>query len=252
MNSLQTMSTTPSIAAQQRYWDQRWHRQSEPNRWQSRRSDTVLAFARELPLDNPRALDLGCGTGFTTSALSDFGTAEGIDLSPKAIEIARGLYPGVRYTAGDLFEADYDDGSFDLVVCQEVIPHVIDQAGLVERVARWIRSRGFVIMTAANKFVMTRLKGGDGGPVGSGPLDPNEHIKRWLSTRELRMLMKPHFDILKTTSVIPVGNRGVLRLINSPKINNAVAHVIPSQQLERIKGRLGWCYTIIVVGQKRR
>ena len=89
MNSLQTMSTTPSIAAQQRYWDQRWHRQSEPNRWQSRRSDTVLAFARELPLDNPRALDLGCGTGFTTSALSDFGTAEGIDLSPKAIEIAR-------------------------------------------------------------------------------------------------------------------------------------------------------------------
>lgn len=251
MNTTHMTGVTPSIAAQRKYWDQRWQKQRTPNDWQTRRSGSVLAIARNLPLDRPRILDLGCGTGFTTKSLSALGEAEGVDLSPTAIGIARTHYPDIRFRAGDLFEIGFADGSYDLVVCQEVIPHVSNQSGLVKKIAASIKPGGFAIMTAANKFVMTRMIGGDGGPVGSGPLDPEEHIKRWLSTRELKAMMDPQFVILKTTSVIPMGNKGILRLVNSPKINNAVSHVISRRHLENLKGRLGCGYTIIVVGQKR-
>ena len=251
MNRAHTTGAAPSIDAQQEYWDQRWQKQRTPNGWQTRRSESVLNIARKLPLEQPRILDLGCGTGFTTKALSEIGDAEGVDLSLTAIRIAEASYPGIRYQAGDVFEIDFADESFDLVVCQEVIPHVTDQPGLVEKIDASLRPGGYLIMTAANKFVMKRLKGGEGGPVGSGPLDPDEHIKRWLSSRELIVLLEPQFEILRTTSMLPMGNKGIMRLINSPKINNAVGHVIPARRLEELKGRLGWGYTIIVVGKKR-
>ena len=251
VNKSHATDSAPSIAAQRYYWNQRWLKQDAPNGWQQRRSDSVLAIARNLPLENPKILDLGCGTGFTTKALSELGEAQGVDLSPAAIKIARASYPDIYYRAGDVFEISFPDESFDLIVCQEVIPHVIDQLGLVEKIAASLKSGGYVIITAANKFVMKRLKGGDGGPVGSGPLDPVEHVKRWLSRRELVLLLEQQFRILHTTSVIPIGNKGILRLINSPKVNSAVGHVIRPQRLETLKGRLGWGYTIIVLGQKR-
>ena len=250
--SKEAVSTAmPSIAEQTNYWDQRWHKQRAPNGWQTERSEAVLRIARRLPLEHPKILDLGCGTGFTTRSLSVLGDAEGIDLSPTAINIAKAKYPSIAFRAGDLYDLSLEDEAFDLVVCQEVIPHVTDQPGLVAKIAAATRTNGYLIMTAANKFVMKRLKGGDGGPIGSGPLDPAEHIKRWLSTKELSRLMESHFQIVSTTSILPVGNRGILRLINSHKINRAVGHLMSQQRLDSLKGRLGWGYTIIVVGQKR-
>lgn len=251
MHQQHVSAAEPSIAAQQDYWDQRWQKQSAPNRWQSQRSEAIMAIARELPLDHPRILDLGCGTGFTTKSLSTLGVAEGIDLSSTAIDIAKAEYPGISFRAGDLYDLTLSDEPLDLVVCQEVIPHVSDQPRLVKKIADALKPGGYLIMTAANKFVMVRLKGGDGGPIGCGPLDPEEHLKRWLSMKELARLMSPQFEILKTTSILPMGHKGILRLINSYKINQVLGNVISPQRVESLKGKLGWGYTIIVVGRKR-
>lgn len=251
MTVSQGVAAPPSVAAQQDYWDHRWEQQRKPNGWQQQRANTVLGIARELSLDHPLILDLGCGTGFMTKMLSQLGTAEGIDLSPTAIEIARSEYPGVRFRSGDLYELRLAERPVDLVVCQEVIPHVYDQQRLLKRIADALRPGGYLIATAANRFVMKRLKGGDGGPVGSGPADPDEHIKSWLSRRQLKALMAPQFTILKSTSIIPVGTNGVLRLINSYKLNHALERVSSPQRIENLKGMFGWGYTIIVVGRKR-
>ena len=38
---------------------------------------------------NPRILDVGCGTGANLKALAEYGRAEGVDISPQAIDFCR-------------------------------------------------------------------------------------------------------------------------------------------------------------------
>jgi len=241
----------PSIEAQQGYWDQRWERQRSPNDWQKERADAIMALVETLPLRNPRILDLGCATGWMTKRLSELGTAEGLDLSEAAITAARSKYPGIRFTAGDLYTVPLTDEPVDLVVCQEVIAHVPDQPGLVERVAEVIKPGGYLVITAANKLVMERVKDSD-RLVKVGPSDPDEHLKNWLGMKEFKNLLRPHFKILTTTSVIPMGHRGVLRLVNSPKLNKIAGWSVSPERLQRLKARLGLGYSIIVLCEKPR
>lgn len=246
----ETISSDPSIEAQQSYWDDRWGSQRSPNEWQIRRAEAILDILKSCPIDNPRILDLGCATGWMTSRLAELGEAEGVDLSEAAIAMARSQFPGILFTAGDLYEVPLTSEPVDIVVCQEVIAHVSDPKGLIERIAHVIKPGGYLVITSANKLVMHRMRFSD-GIVGVGPEDPDEHIKKWLGMRDLKLLVKPLFKILYSTSVIPLGNRGLLRIVNSPKLNWVLASFLTVRRVEALKERLGFGYTIIVLGQKQ-
>lgn len=241
-NSANSTPDIPSISEQQRYWDARWDRNRKPNGWQLRRGETILNFLRTLHLDTPVILDLGCASGWFTEKLSQIGQATGIDLSETAITLAKSQFPGITFIAGNIFELPIPQNHFDLVVAQEVIAHVEDQIAFLERIAYTLKPGGFLIATAANKIVMDRV---DFGP------DPKEHIKQWLYMRTLKRLLLPQFKVLRATTVIPMGNRGFLRLINSYKINAALGLLIPRRYLENLKERAGLGYSLIVLAQKR-
>jgi len=240
----------PSPDEQRAYWDDRWETQRSPNDWQERRARTILAMLQDLQLDAPRILDLGCATGWMTKWLSDFGPTEGVDLSQHAIEIAQSQYPEIRFTAGDLYEIPLASEPVDVVVCQEVIAHVSDQPLLVRRISDIIKPGGYLIISSANRFVMDRVKDSD-EIVGVGSEDPDEHIKKWLSMKDLKNILKPYFNVIRTTSVIPMGRRGCLRIINSYKLNKAVNWLIPQRRLDEFKERIGLGYSIIAMAQKK-
>lgn len=240
----------PSIEDQQAYWDDRWAKQRTPNEWQTRRAQAILAMLRDLRLEQPRILDLGCATGWMTKLLSELGTAEGLDLSEEAIARARSRFPGIKYTAGDLYQISLTGDLVDVVVCQEVIAHVSDQPELIRRIADVIKPGGYLVISAANRFVMNRIRDED-GIVGVGPADPEEHIKKWLGRRELKRLLSPQFTVLRTASVIPMGHRGVLRLVNSDKLGRVVGWVLPGGRFETLKEWMGLGYSIIALGRKK-
>jgi len=240
----------PSADAQREYWDDRWGAQRTPNEWQSRRAEAILELLKGLGLDKPRILDLGCATGWMTKMLSEIGPAEGVDLSETAIAIAKSRFPGIQYRAGDLYEISLASEPVDVVVCQEVIPHVSDQVLLIRRIADVIKPGGYLIITAANKFVMDRVKDSD-GLVGVGDEDPEDHIKKWLDMKGLKRLIAGDFTVVGSTSVILMGHRGWLRLINSTKLNGLLNWLIPQSRLDALKERMGFGYSIIVVGRKR-
>src|SRR5882724_7589119 len=56
-------------------------------------AEFVGRVCRELNEPRPRILDVGCGTGANLQMLSEFGAAEGVDVSAEALEFcrARGL-----------------------------------------------------------------------------------------------------------------------------------------------------------------
>ena len=90
-----TVEPLPSLTEQRDYWDARWDRQRQPNYFQTRRGETVLAILQTLRLDNPTILDFGCGTGWFTERLCHVGRATG------ELENAREFFRTETQTAED-------------------------------------------------------------------------------------------------------------------------------------------------------
>lgn len=78
-----------------------------------------------------RILDVGCGTGANLEMLSQFGTAEGVDVSDDALEFCR--KKGLKVQKGLAEEMPFADGAFDVVTALDVVEHLDDDvAGLKE------------------------------------------------------------------------------------------------------------------------
>jgi SAM-dependent methyltransferase len=107
--------------------------------WFAGRRRILESFVREIVEDlklpegvRPRFLDVGCGTGANLEMLSQFGEAEGVDVSEDALAFcrARGLAKVRRGAAESL---PYKDGEFDVVSALDVVEHLDDDlAGLSE------------------------------------------------------------------------------------------------------------------------
>src|ERR1035437_4180607 len=83
-------------------------------------------------------LDVGCGEGFTLNRLKEKRIGkklEGIEYSEAAIELGHKIYPDIIIKQGNIYQLPYEDNSFDLVLCTEVLEHLDKpQAGLKELV----------------------------------------------------------------------------------------------------------------------
>jgi len=82
-------------------------------------------------IQNSKLLDVGCGTGANLEMLSQFGTAEGVDVSDDALEFCR--KKGLTVSKGLAEKLPYPDESFDITTALDVVEHLDDDiAGLRE------------------------------------------------------------------------------------------------------------------------
>ena len=93
----------------------------------------------------PRVMDLGCGTGDSVDLFRSLEPAvrwTGVDIeaSPEVAERTRGDADFVTFDGERL---PFDDGSFDLVYCKQVLEHVRRPAPLVAEVARVLAPGGW-------------------------------------------------------------------------------------------------------------
>ena len=237
----------PTIDEQRRFWGWFWQNRSETN---LRGRDglvakVVLARLRSLPLERPRILDLGCGMGWHTEKFAELGPTTGIDLSAEAIALAQARCPHVTFLAGDIYPTPLPSAHFDIVVSQEVFAHVDDQPRFLERAAEVLRPGGYLVLTTANKLVMDRLGSAQFECLGSA------HIEQFVTVRGLKRLLRPRFEVLRITTHLPVGDGGILRVLNSFKLNAMLGVLIPQSQLDALKEWAGWGYSIIALARRR-
>ena len=82
-------------------------------------------------IQNPKLLDVGCGTGGNLEMLEKFGQAEGVDVSDDALEFCKSK--GLKVHKGLAEELPFDDESFEIVTALDVVEHLDnDVAGLKE------------------------------------------------------------------------------------------------------------------------
>lgn len=234
----------PSLEKQEEYWDF-WQGTRSVNKWTAKRSEAVLTIIESLKLSQAKILDFGCGTGWFTEALAQYGEATGIDLSRKAMMAAAKRWPHIRFLAGDLFDCPLESRYFDIVVSIGVIAHVSDQEEFMKRVTNLLKPGGYLILSTINKFVMDRL-----GNVDWGSHESLGHLEHWLSRSELRRLASKYLEIANMTTLVPMGNGGILRVVNSVKLNKALQFLVSERHLVQLKERLNFGYYHLLVARK--
>ncbi len=147
--------------------------------------DLRLRFLRRAARPGERALDLGCGAGEFTAALSDAGlSAVGADVAEAALERARAERPELRFVlvpvCGPL---PFEDNSFELVWASEVIEHVADTARWLSEARRVLVPGGRLLVTTPSHGRLRLLVGGV--ERFSEPLGDHLHLYTRRSLREL-------------------------------------------------------------------
>lgn len=71
-------------------------------------------------------LDIGCGEGIVLSRIEAKGKIVGVDISKKALQIAKNIFPDAKYIVADITDLPFSDKSFDISLCLEVLEHVED------------------------------------------------------------------------------------------------------------------------------
>ena len=96
--------------------------------------------------ENPRILDIGCGTGAVMGMLSSLGETYGIDIETAALTFCgeRNLGNLVQSSATAL---PYADRSFDLIVIADMLEHLRHDGPAVRESARVLRPGGILLCT---------------------------------------------------------------------------------------------------------
>jgi SAM-dependent methyltransferase len=208
-----------------------------------RQSEILLRRVSALERTNLEIIDIGCGNGWTCERLRPFGRLTGLDLSPTSIAQAAARLPDVTFHCGDLFEVPLAEGAFDLAITLEVLSHVADQPAFIGRLASLLKPGGQLFLTTQNRPVLERWSAVQGPMPGT--------IRQWVDARQLRQLLQLQFTDIRIESVYPVGDQGLLRLVNSPKLNSLLGRILPSGTIERLKERAMLGHTLIAWARKR-
>lgn len=236
----------PAIASQERFWNE-WNAENREvvvGPISRRQAEQIIDWIVAIGRKDLAILDVGCGSGWMCEKLLPFGHVIGTDLAGEVLERARARVPGARFVAGDFMSVDLPLGQTDVVVTMEVLSHVADQRAFVSRVASLLKPGGLLMLATQNRFVLERS-------AAVVPRAPGQ-IRNWVDRTELRRLLQREFEIVELSSIYPNwGHEGVLRVVNSPRLNSLCARLVPQMWIDRLKERLFLGHTLMALARRR-
>jgi 2-polyprenyl-3-methyl-5-hydroxy-6-metoxy-1,4-benzoquinol methylase len=236
------------------FWNRSYRTKDNNDAVSSELFERAAAVVNEITqTDGGRVLEVACGAGGLSRLLA-YSTYHGLDLSPAAVEIAcekakdLGQLRGAsrpRYEAADFHVWPLQPDPFDVVVCVDAIVCFRDQRLAMRKMAQCLRPEGRLLLTAINSFVYNRIRRTPTTRLQNGP------VSHWLSRRELHELVKSAgFTIERMWTIMPRGNRGILRVINSHKLNHAFGPRCAAF-LQRLKERVGLGQYHVIIARKQ-
>lgn len=174
--------------------------------WRSGQERRLALIRRYAPLEDRWVLDIGCGLGAYVANFRRFTEhAFGMDVdAPRVHEGRRRGIDGLLLGAAE--SLPYRDGAFDVVVLNEVIEHVQDDAATLREACRVLRPGGSVVIYAPNRLYPFETHG---VYLGKRYVFGNIPLVNWLP-EPLRSRLVPHAraylerDITRVLRGLPV------------------------------------------------
>jgi GT2 family glycosyltransferase/2-polyprenyl-3-methyl-5-hydroxy-6-metoxy-1,4-benzoquinol methylase/Tfp pilus assembly protein PilF len=144
-----------------------------------------------IPESARQVLDVGCGAGRLGAALKARQPAAvvGIEVDPRAAQAAQGPLDRVLVGDAEQLEPGFAPGSFDVIVCGDLLEHLREPARLLRRLRGWLRPDGQLLASIPNvrhHSVVRSLLEGNWTYEPAGLLD-RDHL-RFFTRREVEKL----------------------------------------------------------------
>ena len=98
-----------------------------------------------------RVLDVGCSSGYLARPLVERGcTVIGLERDPNAAADARAVCDDVLVGDVETMELPFEPGSFDVVLCGDLIEHLRDPEAFLVRMRPLLRDDGRLVLTTPN------------------------------------------------------------------------------------------------------
>jgi ubiquinone/menaquinone biosynthesis C-methylase UbiE len=96
-------------------------------------------------------IDLGCGEGTRLSKFCKDGKeCVGVDISTKAINLAKETYPEIKFIKADLEKLPFKDSSFDLAYSAFVLEHTRKPEKVLKEASRILKNKAILVLIAPN------------------------------------------------------------------------------------------------------
>jgi 2-polyprenyl-3-methyl-5-hydroxy-6-metoxy-1,4-benzoquinol methylase len=115
--------------------------------WHNRKWASLKKIVNES-YDN--ILDVGCASGWLTARLAELfpeGKITGMDVSLEMIDYAKRVHPKIKFICTDAHKLPFAEDSFDLIICTEVLEHVVDPLNVLLEIKRCLSPRGEAIIS---------------------------------------------------------------------------------------------------------
>lgn len=160
----------------------------EPNEEEKIRWEIIQNFLKKIEFKKGYCsfsiLDLGCGRGWLTNLLSEYGDIIGIEPIKPVVEYAKKIFPKIKFICGtskDLLKNE-EIKKFDLIVASEVIEHIpdVNKKEFIKDIFKLLNDKGYLILTTPRKEEQNEWVKYS---------NPNQPIEDWMSEYELEQLL---------------------------------------------------------------
>jgi 2-polyprenyl-3-methyl-5-hydroxy-6-metoxy-1,4-benzoquinol methylase len=160
---------------------------------------TLSSLVESLHPDS--VLDAGCGEGETVARLADSlpQRVAGVDVREDCVAFTRRRFPDMDVSRQSVYELSFDDDSFDLVLCLEVLEHLDDPEAALSELARV--SRGDVVLSVPHE-PWFRLGSLVRGKYLAGFGNHPEHVQRW-NRRTFEEFLGPRVELVSLETAFP-------------------------------------------------
>jgi 2-polyprenyl-3-methyl-5-hydroxy-6-metoxy-1,4-benzoquinol methylase len=153
------------------------------------------------PLGAANLLDAGCGEGETIERLTGLLPREitGVDLNAESVAFASERIPSGDFRVADVTDLPFDDDSFDLVLCLEVLEHIPGPEAAVVELARVCRGDIVISVPSEPWFRLGSLAR---GKYLEGWGNHPEHVNHW-NPRSLEAFLASYTEVVSVTRSTP-------------------------------------------------
>jgi 2-polyprenyl-3-methyl-5-hydroxy-6-metoxy-1,4-benzoquinol methylase len=157
--------------------------------------------------DEKRVLDVGCSSGYLARPLVERGcTVVGIERDPAAAAAARAVCEEVLVGDVEELPLPFEHGSFDVVLCGDLVEHLRDPQSFLARVRPCLKEDGRLVLTTpnvANVALRLSLLGGRWRYTERGLLD-RTHVHLFTRKTLTEALSKAGYRVVEFDFTLPM------------------------------------------------